>query len=115
MTGLNFQKLKLSSSYIMANTFHSGLRVSQTFPSESGLNDSENFAVDRLFNGLLSSNRASLAQSITLIESTHARKRLQAQELLRRSLQHCKQSLNQSHDSPISFRIGKFYYHSLEK
>ncbi len=50
---------------------------------------------DTLYNGLLSSNRACLA------ESTHPRKRLQAKSLLKKALQHCKQC--QEKDNSYSF------------
>ena len=40
------------------------------------LDSREENVVDTLYNGLLSSKRACLAQSITLTESTHPRKRL---------------------------------------
>ena len=67
------------------------------------LDSREENVVDTLYNGLLSSNRACLAQSITLTESTHPRKRLQARSLLK-PLQHCKQC--QEKDNSYSFRIG---------
>ena len=75
------------------------------------LDSSEVNVVDKLYSGLLSSNRACLAQSITLIESTHARKRLQAQLLLQKALQYCKQLLHENDQTSVSFRIGrcKFY------
>ena len=50
---------------------------------------------DTLYNGLLSSNRACLA------ESTHPRKHLQAKSLLKKALQHCKQC--QEKDNSYSF------------
>lgn len=68
------------------------------------LNRQEREVVDKLFNGLCTSNRACLAQSITLIESTHARKKLQARELLQKALHYCK--TNQTEEN-VSFRIGR--------
>ena len=68
------------------------------------LDSREENVVDTLYNGLLSSNRACLAQSITLTESTHPRKRLQARSLLKKALKHCKQC--QEKDNSYSFRIG---------
>ncbi|EFX68819.1 hypothetical protein DAPPUDRAFT_301249 [Daphnia pulex] len=72
--------------------------------SSQELDSREEDVVDTLYNGLLSSNRACLAKSITLTESTHPRKRLQARSLLKKALQHCKQC--QQHDNSFSFRIG---------
>ena len=69
----------------------------------------EKDTVDTLFNGLVQSNRASLAQSITLVESTHPRKRLQAKLLLSKALHHCSRSSGTSNQS-LSFRIGKVSY-----
>ena len=69
------------------------------------LDDSENLTVNQLYQGLISSNRACLARSITLIESTHPRKRQQAQLLLSKALQHLK-SLETDELKPPSFRIG---------
>jgi hypothetical protein len=72
--------------------------------SSQELDSREENVVDTLYNGLLSSNRACLAKSITLTESTHPRKRLQARSLLKKALQHCKQC--QQNDNSFSFRIG---------
>lgn len=76
--------------------------------TQPGLNIQEGKIVDKLFDGLLSSNRASLAQSITLIESTHTRKRLQARALLSKALQHQKNQLDL--ESSTSFRIGNSFF-----
>ncbi|XP_046642451.1 methylmalonic aciduria type A homolog, mitochondrial-like [Daphnia pulicaria] len=72
--------------------------------SSQELDSREENVVDTLYNGLLSSNRACLARSITLTESTHPRKRLQARSLLKKALQHCKKC--QQNDNSFSFRIG---------
>ncbi|CAN8032570.1 unnamed protein product [Ixodes persulcatus] len=59
----------------------------------------------RLFDGLVSGDRASLAQSITLIESTAEHNRLEAQELLQLVLQENKR--RRSTDNQLgSFRMG---------
>ncbi|KZS13707.1 Methylmalonic aciduria type A protein, mitochondrial [Daphnia magna] len=76
----------------------------QICQSPQELNAQEKNVVDKLFNGLLSSNRACLAQSITLTESTHPRKCLQARLLLRKALQHCKKC--QEENKSFNFRIG---------
>lgn len=69
--------------------------------------------VDRLYNGLVYSNRACLAQSITLIESTHARKRLQSRLLLSKALQYCQSNLSENTSTGNSFRIGKLNSSSI--
>ncbi len=76
----------------------------QIAQSSQELDNREGNVVDTLYNGLLSSNRACLAKSITLTESTHPRKRLQARSLLKKALQHCKQC--QQNNNSFSFRIG---------
>ena len=78
----------------------------QIVPALQELDRREEKVVDTLFNGLLSSNRACLAKSITLTESTHPRKRLQARSLLKKALQHCKQC--QQNNNSYSFRIGTY-------
>jgi LAO/AO transport system kinase len=83
--------------YTLSKTF-------QIVQATQELDSREENVVDTLYNGLLSSNRACLAQSITLTESTHPRKRLQARSLLKKALQHCKQC--QEKDNSYSFRIG---------
>ena len=48
--------------------------------------------VQSLFNGLMSGERAALARSITLVESTHPRKRAQSQVLLSLILKHTQKN-----------------------
>ena len=50
-----------------------------------------------LYKGLVNGDRGCLARSITLVESTHEEKKLQAKELLAQVIQANK---------PTSFRIG---------
>lgn len=77
---------------------------------QPALDIQEKQVVDRLFNGLTTSHRASLAKSITLIESFHPRKRLQARLLLSKALQHCKKCLEVDGPSSASFRIGIYTF-----
>jgi len=70
------------------------------------LDDKEKLVVDRLYQGLISSKRSCLAQSITLIESTHPRKRLQAKSLLTKALNHARTKLESEESTSPSFRIG---------
>ena len=68
--------------------------------------------VHRLFGGLIEGRRAMLAESITLIESTHPRKQARAQLLLTKLMEHAKST----HKNISSFRIGEYvfsYYYYL--
>lgn len=56
--------------------------------------------VKTVFNGLVNGNRASLARSITLIETTSETRKTEAQELLDMTLQNLKQQPTKS------YRIG---------
>ena len=63
--------------------------------------------VEKLFKGITDCNRGSLARGITLIESTHPKKKEQAQQLLSKVLLLEKGSHAHSlHDSQ-AFRIGE--------
>lgn len=81
-------------------------KLSPSIQSVHALNDEDNELVDKLFLGLLSSDRASLARSITLIESSHVVKRAQAGALLLKALQHCKKTTEVNGPASASFRIG---------
>ncbi|KAI9552841.1 hypothetical protein GHT06_020723 [Daphnia sinensis] len=96
--GLNILRCWSSSSPYAAAKPH------QLHQSPQELNAQEKNVVEKLFSGLLLSNRACLAQSITLTESTHPRKCLQARLLLRKALQHCKKC--QEENKSYNFRIG---------
>jgi len=63
------------------------------------LSDQEQHQVERLYKGLIKGDRACLAQAITLVETTHPRKRLQARLLLNKTLKDAQISEG-------SFRIG---------
>ncbi|KAG8518396.1 Methylmalonic aciduria type A protein, mitochondrial [Galemys pyrenaicus] len=70
-----------------------------------GLSDKEQRLVDKLYTGLIQGQRACLAEAITLVESTHCRKKELAQVLLQRVLAyHRKQELNKG--KPLAFRVG---------
>ena len=63
--------------------------------------------VDQLYQGVISGSRGGLARSITLVESTHPKKKAQAQVLLARILRHNRKKMGYSLKSSASFRIGK--------
>lgn len=62
--------------------------------------------VDSLYEGILNQERGHLARGITLIESTHPKKKQQAQLLLNKILQHSTEHENNKMAKPLSFRIG---------
>jgi len=63
--------------------------------------------VQRLYKGLMEGKRGLLAESITLIESTHPRKQAQAQLLLSKVMEHAKETAKQTKKNITSFRIGE--------
>ena len=63
--------------------------------------------VDTLYKGITDGERGSLSRGITLIESTNAKKKLQAQQLLSRILQFEKNYQGHTLYDTHSFRIGK--------
>jgi len=62
--------------------------------------------VQRLFTGIKEGKRAALAESITLVESTHPKKKAQAQVLLTELLEDAHKSRRRSIKGISSFRIG---------
>ena len=81
-----------------------GLKVENPYTEENITE--EDSLVQNLFNGLKSSQRAALARSITLVESTHPRKRAQSQVLLSLILSHNQKLRGKSLRRTTSFRIG---------
>lgn len=71
-----------------------------------GLSDKEQRFVDRLYTGLVKGQRACLAEAITLVESTHTRKRELAQVLLQRVLALQREQELRNQGKPLTFRVG---------
>ncbi len=65
--------------------------------------------VHKLFQGLVQGDRASLAKSITLVETVHPKKKAQAQILLTKVLQYNKNMVKHSMKKNVSFRIGEYH------
>ena len=86
-----------SNSSSIADLLHGG---------ENQLTGGEILVVNKLFDGLMSGARASLAQTITLVESSHPRKKLQARLLLSKALTNYRAKLNGNSKEGQSFRIG---------
>ncbi|XP_042326702.1 methylmalonic aciduria type A protein, mitochondrial isoform X1 [Sceloporus undulatus] len=70
------------------------------------LSDKEQRLLDRLYNGLIQGHRASLAEAITLIESTHSRKKAVAQVLLQKVLSYHREQEQLNKGKPLAFRVG---------
>ncbi|XP_007528520.1 methylmalonic aciduria type A protein, mitochondrial isoform X1 [Erinaceus europaeus] len=71
-----------------------------------GLSDKEQRLVDRLYTGLIQGQRACLAEAITLVESTHSRKKEVAQVLLQKVLLYQGQQERRNQGKPLAFRVG---------
>ena len=67
----------------------------------------ENYAM-KLFTQLVGERRAAIAQSITLVESTHRQKQELARELLASILAYLKEKAAKNGGIPSSFRIGQY-------
>ncbi|XP_045687062.1 methylmalonic aciduria type A protein, mitochondrial isoform X2 [Phyllostomus hastatus] len=71
-----------------------------------GLSDKEQRFVDKLYTGLIQGQRACLAEAITLIESTHRRKKVLAQALLQKVLVYHREQERLNKGKPRAFRVG---------
>lgn len=71
-----------------------------------GLSDKEQRLVDKLYAGLIQGQRACLAEAITLVESTHSRKKELAQVLLQKVLAHNREQEKLNKGKPLAFRVG---------
>lgn len=71
------------------------------------LNGPEQRLLDKLYTGLIGGQRASLAESITLVETQHPRKKELAQVLLQRVLVYRKEQESRNGGRPVAFRVGR--------
>ncbi|XP_077984266.1 methylmalonic aciduria type A protein, mitochondrial-like [Glandiceps talaboti] len=62
--------------------------------------------VSKLYKGVITGKRASLAEAITLVESTNKRKRAHAERLLSEVLGYLKKKEQHNGGKPVSFRAG---------
>lgn len=62
--------------------------------------------LNKLYDGLVGGQRASLAESITLVETQHPRKKELAQVLLQRVLAYRKEQESKNGGKPVAFRVG---------
>ncbi|KAK9398834.1 hypothetical protein NXF25_013803 [Crotalus adamanteus] len=70
------------------------------------LSDKEQRLLNKLYTGLIQGHRACLAEAITLIESTHKRKKEVAQVLLQKVLSHHREQEQLNKGKPLAFRVG---------
>ncbi|XP_053311409.1 methylmalonic aciduria type A protein, mitochondrial [Spea bombifrons] len=70
------------------------------------LTEKEQRILGKIYNGLICGHRACLAEAITLIESTHHRKRELAQVLLQKVLSHHREKERLNNGKPLAFRVG---------
>ncbi|XP_044156985.1 methylmalonic aciduria type A protein, mitochondrial [Bufo gargarizans] len=75
-------------------------------PEGEPLAGKEQRLLNNIYGGLVNGQRACLAEAITLIESTHLRKRQIAQILLQKVLSHHREQERLKNGKPLAFRVG---------
>ncbi|KAM4809056.1 methylmalonic aciduria type A protein, mitochondrial [Rhinophrynus dorsalis] len=70
------------------------------------LTEKEHRLLNNIYTGLIRGQRACLAEAITLVESTHSRKREMAQVLIQKVLSHHREQERLNHGKPLAFRVG---------
>ncbi|XP_034044188.1 methylmalonic aciduria type A protein, mitochondrial [Thalassophryne amazonica] len=70
------------------------------------LTEAEQRLLNKLYEGLIGGQRASLAESITLVETQHPRKKELAQVLLQRVLAYKRDQEDRNGGKPVAFRVG---------
>lgn len=73
----------------------------------SNLTDREKRLLTKLYDGLIGGQRAALAESITLVETQHPRKKELAQVLLQRVLAFRQEQERCNGGKPAAFRVGQ--------
>ncbi|XP_013015811.1 methylmalonic aciduria type A protein, mitochondrial isoform X2 [Cavia porcellus] len=92
---------------LLSNGLRRKLCVQATLKARTeGLSDKEQRLVDKLYTGLIQGHRACLAEAITLVESTHNRKKELAQVLLQKVLAHHREQEQLNKGKPLAFRVG---------
>ncbi|KAJ1216638.1 hypothetical protein NDU88_004239 [Pleurodeles waltl] len=74
--------------------------------TEEGLTDTEQRLLSKMYQGLIQGQRACLAEAITLVESTHNRKKEMAQVLLQKVLAYHREQEQLKKGKPLAFRVG---------
>lgn len=92
---------------LLSNGLKRKLCVQTTLKDHTeGLSDKEQRFVDKLYSGLIQGQRACLAEAITLVESTHSRKKELAQVLLQKVLLYHREQEQSNRGKPLAFRVG---------
>ncbi|KAJ0033702.1 hypothetical protein NQD34_000809 [Periophthalmus magnuspinnatus] len=99
------QRLLTSPSTIFPSPRHVNTAVSSEH-IHLDLSGPEQRLLNRLYEGLIGGQRASLAESITLVETQHPRKKELAQVLLQRVLAYRREQENHNGGRPLAFRVG---------
>ena len=90
---------------------HSGLGMEAALNQHlQELSDPEKRLLNKLYEGLIGGQRASLAESITLVETQHPRKKELAQVLLQRVLAYRREQEKRNGGKPLAFRVGKLVW-----
>ncbi|XP_073498595.1 methylmalonic aciduria type A protein, mitochondrial isoform X2 [Phyllobates terribilis] len=94
-----------------SQTDYFGCRRSLCFSSISlresePLGGKEQRLLSNIYKGLINGQRACLAEAITLVESTHLRKRQIAQILLQKVLSYHREQEQLNNGKPLAFRVG---------
>ncbi|XP_014441390.1 methylmalonic aciduria type A protein, mitochondrial isoform X3 [Tupaia chinensis] len=104
---LNFLGLHCTNWMVPSNGLKRKLCVQTTLKDHTeGLSDKEQRFVDKLYTGLTQGQRACLAEAITLVESTHNRKKELAQVLLQKVLIYHREQEQLNKGKPLAFRVG---------
>ncbi|XP_078533013.1 methylmalonic aciduria type A protein, mitochondrial [Lissotriton helveticus] len=74
--------------------------------TEAGLTNKEQSQLSKMYQGLIQGDRACLAEAITLVESTHNRKKEMAQVLLQKVLAYHREQEQLKNGKPLAFRVG---------
>lgn len=92
-----------------------GLKTGLSCPAASEqqtgeLSAKEQKLLEKLYSGLIQGHRASLAEAITLVESTHSKKKEIAQVLLQKVLSYQREQEQLNKGKPLAFRVGQFFF-----
>ena len=104
---------KYSNSYSLKyKSHHDGVKINAAYCSSVSTHTKSEFQCEdpivlNLYHGLLAGQRASLAQSITLVESKLAERKAQAKLLLSGILNHLRREEKKNKGVSPTFRIGK--------
>ncbi|XP_053108208.1 methylmalonic aciduria type A protein, mitochondrial [Hemicordylus capensis] len=104
---VNSVQLRCSRRMVSSKGLRMGPYCPATLKQQTqALSDKEQRLLDKLYSGLIQGHRACLAEAITLIESTHSRKKELAQVLLQKVLSYHREQEQLNKGKPLAFRMG---------